>query len=213
MQQGGSQRMFKGLSRQQTVATVIIVAVAIVGWIVAIAYQQQIDGLQDALATAENDRSATADRLTAAQQEVALLTETAARLEEAELALDEYKAAVGSLEGINAQIEDHTTALAALTPVVDAKTAELSALQDKVEALEIQTVVYEAFTAGGPYRFQTSGNVNVRTGPTTDADVLVVLPPGTDVEVFEVVEDGQWYKVGGVGYIFHDLLQPNPEAD
>ncbi len=56
--------MFKGLSRQQTVAAVIIVAVAIVGWIVAITYQQQIDGLQEALATAENDRSATADRLT-----------------------------------------------------------------------------------------------------------------------------------------------------
>ncbi len=104
-----------------------------------------------------------------------------------------------------------TDPLAALTPEVDAKTAELSALQDKVEALEIQTVVYEAFTAGGPYRFQTSGNVNVRTGPTTDADVLVVLPPGTDVEVFEVVEDGQWY--GDVGYIFHDLLKPNLAAD
>ena len=40
--------MFKGLSRQQTVAAVIIVAVAIVGWIVAITYQQQIDGLQEA---------------------------------------------------------------------------------------------------------------------------------------------------------------------
>ena len=100
-----------------------------------------------------------------------------------------------------------TVPLAALTPEVDAKTAELSALQKKVEALEIQTVVYQAFTAGGRYRFQPSGNVTVRTGPTTDADVLVVLPPGTDVE------DGQSYKVGGVGCFFHDPLQPKPAAE
>ncbi len=34
--------------------------------------------------------------------------------------------------------------------------AELFALQEKVEALEVRAVVYDAFTAAGPFRFQTS---------------------------------------------------------
>ena len=204
--------MFKGLSKQQAIAAAIVVVVAIAGWGVAFTYQGQIGGLQDALAAAEADGSAAADRLATAEQELASMRETAARLEEAELALDEYKTSVGSLDGVKAQIEDGNATLAALTPELDARSAELSALQEKVEALAVQAVVYEAFTGGGPQRFQTAGNVNVRTGPNTDADVLVVLPPGTDVEVFEVVEDGKWFKVGGVGYIFHDLLQPNPAA-
>ncbi len=205
--------MLKGLSGQQTTAALIVVAIAIVGWIVAFTYQQQVDGLQQTLTMVADERSATSEQLAEAQGELASLTESVARLEEVDLALDEIKSAVGSLEGVNAQIDDRTATLASLTPELEAKTAELSALQENVEALEVQAVVYDAFTAGGPFRFQTSSTVNVRTGPSTDADVLVVLPPGTEVEVFEAVEDGQWYKIGGVGYIFHELVQPNPSAD
>ncbi len=205
--------MFKGLSKQQSAVGFIIAAVAVVGWIVAFSYQGQIGGLQDALATAETDKSTAAGQLAEAQEQIAMLTEAEMRLGEAELALDEYKAAVGSLDQVKAQLEENMTALAALTPEMDARTEELSALQEKVEALEIQAVAYEVFTQGGPLSFETSSNVNVRTGPSTDSSVLVVLPPGANVEVFEVVEGGEWYKVGGVGYIYRDLLLPTPAAE
>ena len=205
--------MFKGLSKQQSAVGLIIAAVAVVGWIVAFSYQGQIGGLQDALAAAESDKSAAAGQLAEAQEQVARLTEAEMRLGEAELALDEYKAAVGSLDQVKAQLEENMTALDALTPEMEARTEELSALEEKVASLEFKAVAYETFTQGGPLAFQTSSNVNVRTGPSTDSSVLVVLPPGSNVEVFEVVEGGDWYKVGGVGYIYRDLLQPNPEAE
>lgn len=205
--------MLKGLKGGQIIAAAGIVIVALAGWIVVFTNQQQIDELQESLSLVGSERVAATEEIAELKSEVAALTEAAALLEEVELALDSYKTSVGSLEDVNAQIEDLAANLASLTPEFDVKTAELAALTEKVEALEVQAVVYEAFTGGGPLRFQTSGNVNVRTGPSTDSDVLVVLPPGTDVEVFEATEGGEWYKIGGVGYIFHDLVQPNPPAE
>lgn len=205
--------MLKGMNGGQIVAAAVIVIVAAIGWIMVFTNQQQIDELQESLSLVGTERAAATDEIAALKDEVAALAESAARLEEAESALDDYKTSVGSLEDVNAQIDDLAATLASLTPELDVKTAELAELTEKVEALEVQAVVYEAFTGGGPLRFQTSGNVNVRTGPSTDSDVLVVLPPGTDVEVFEAVEGGEWYKIGGVGYIFHDLVQPSPAAE
>ena len=49
--------------------------------------------------------------------------------------------------------------------------------------------------------------------PSTDSYVLVVLPPGHRLQVFEAVEGGQWYWSGGVGYSFHDLVQPKSSAE
>lgn len=205
--------MLKGMNGGQIIAAVVIVIVAIVGWIMVFNGQGQIVELEESLSFANSERAEATDEVAALKSEVAALTEASARLEEVELALDDYKTSVGSLEDVNAEIEELAATLASLTPELDVKSAELAELTEKVEALEVQALVYDAFTGGGPLRFQTSGTVNVRTGPSTDSDVLVVLPAGTDVEVFEAVEGGEWYKIGGVGYIFHTLVQPNPPAE
>ncbi len=42
----------------------------------------------------------------------------------------------------------------------------------------------------------------------TDTDEVAVVPAGKSLQVFEIVKDGTWYKVGGMGYIFHELLEP-----
>jgi hypothetical protein len=51
----------------------------------------------------------------------------------------------------------------------------------------------------------------VRREPSTDAAEVAVVPEGNLVHVMEVVEGGTWYKVGGIGYIFHELLEPASE--
>lgn len=205
--------MFKGLNGLQIITAVVIVVVAIVGWVTVYNNQGQLEELRESLALVSTERAAATDEIAELKTEIETLTEATARLEEAEQALDEYKTAVGSLEGVNREIEDRNATLASMTPELDARSAELEELTAKVEALEVQALVFEAFTGGGPLRFQTSRSVNVRSEPSTDSEVLVVLPEGANVEVFEAVAGGEWYKIGGVGYIFHELIEPNPAAE
>ncbi len=60
-------------------------------------------------------------------------------------------------------------------------------------------------------RYRTTARVNVRAGPSTTAQAVAVIPKGQTLQVFEAVEDGAWYKVGGIGFIFPKLLEPVPE--
>ena len=66
----------------------------------------------------------------------------------------------------------------------------------------------QMFPEGGTLRFKTKARARVRAGPSTDTDEVAVVPAGKTIQVFEIVEDGAWYKVGGMGYIFHELLEP-----
>ena len=59
-----------------------------------------------------------------------------------------------------------------------------------------------------PAAFRTTGRVNFRTDPSTDADVIKLLNPGTAVEMLEHDPDG-WSKVsadGKTGYIKSEYL-------
>ncbi len=40
------------------------------------------------------------------------------------------------------------------------------------------------------------------------------MPAGTRLVTLEVVEDGTWYKVASIGFMFHELLKPvaSPEG-
>ena len=62
--------------------------------------------------------------------------------------------------------------------------------------------------AGGTVQFRTKANARVRAGPSTDTDEVAIVAAGKTVQVLEAVGDGTWYKVGGIGYIFHELLEP-----
>lgn len=60
----------------------------------------------------------------------------------------------------------------------------------------------------GRLQFRTKARARVRAGPSTDTDEVAVVLAGKTIQVLEAVEDGTWYKVGGIGYIFHELLEP-----
>jgi uncharacterized protein YgiM (DUF1202 family) len=94
--------------------------------------------------------------------------------------------------------------LAAVRAAVEKSRAELDQLQKKIDRRE-------RLLGGIAQKYRTTARVNVRSGPSTKAEAIAVIPKGTTLQVFEAVEDGTWYKVGGIGFIFHKLLEPVPE--
>ena len=96
------------------------------------------------------------------------------------------------------------TELAAVRAEVEKSRAELDQLQAKI-------VRHKRLLNGIAQKYRTTARVNVRAGPSTTAEAIAVIPKGRTLQVFEAVEDGAWYKVGGIGFIFHKLLEPVPE--
>ncbi len=96
------------------------------------------------------------------------------------------------------------TELAAVQAEVEKSRAELDRLQAKIGR-------HKRLLDGIARRYRTTARVNVRAGPSTTADAVAVIPKGRTLQVFETVEDGAWYNVGAIGFIFHELLEPVPE--
>ena len=86
--------------------------------------------------------------------------------------------------------------------------SEIEGSQAELEPLRAEVQKQQALLEGSTLQFKTTTRAKVRAGPGTDTDEVAVVPPGKTLQVFEIVEDGTWYKVGGMGYIFHELLEP-----
>jgi hypothetical protein len=109
-----------------------------------------------------------------------------------------------STEASTAESAAPATELAAVRAEVEKSRTELDQLQAKIGRRE-------RLLEGIARKYRTTARVNVRAGPSTTAEAIAVIPKGRTLQVFEAVEDGAWYKVGGIGFIFHKLLEPVPE--
>ncbi len=96
------------------------------------------------------------------------------------------------------------TELASFRAEVENSRAELDQLRAKIGR-------HNRLLEGIARKYRTTARVNVRAGPSTTAEAVAIIPKGRTLQVFEAVEDGAWYKVGGIGFIFHKLLEPVPE--
>ena len=86
--------------------------------------------------------------------------------------------------------------------------SEIEGSQAELETLGAKVRRQQALLEGSMRQFKTKARARVRAGPGTDTDVVAVVSAGNTLQVFEIVEDGTWYKVGVMGYIFHELLEP-----
>ncbi len=203
--------MFGTLSTVQKLVGAVVVIAAVVGWWQALANGQQVAGLADSLSQAEAEKDQLTEELSAAQTE----------LDSARAELSEVTDVAKQLDELTAEITSSEKRLTEVAELVNDGEAKLSGLSENVTAAEAelavlqeQSEVYERLLEGGPNQFLTaSESVNVRAQPSTDSEVLVTLPEDFTVEVFEVVEGGEWFKIGGVGYVFHALLRPSPEGE
>ena len=113
------------------------------------------------------------------------------------------KEATASLVDMARQLESDRGALAALTLKIDAANARLGTL--RAEAKEHQDLVADAAPS-----YRTTTRARVRAAPTTESQEVALMPAGTLVVVLDSVGDGTWYRVGRVGFMHRDLLEPAP---
>ncbi len=107
--------------------------------------------------------------------------------------------ATGSMNDLTAALEAGEARQQSLKSEIEGSEAELETLRARVER-------QRALLEGSMLQFKTNARAKVRAGPGTDTDEVAVVPAGNIIQVFEIVEDGTWYKVGGMGFIFHELL-------
>ena len=207
--------MLENLSSSQKAVGGVVVIAGVVGWIFAFVQIGEIDSLKSELEPARQGLASAKDELAqlqgdleAAQSERSQLqqqVEAAESLEELTAALEAGNADLLSMqseiEGSQAKLEAGNALLTSLQSEIEDSRAELEPLRAEVQR-------QQALLEGSTLQFKTTTRAKVRAGPGTDTDEVAVVPPGKTLQVFEIVEDGTWYKVGGMGYIFHELLEP-----
>jgi len=207
--------MLENLSSSQKAVGGVVVIAGVVGWIFAFVQIGEIDSLKSefeparqGLPSAKDELAQLRGDLEAAQSERSQLqqqVEAAESLEELTAALEAGNADLLSMqseiEGSQAKLEAGNALLTSLQSEIEGSRAELEPLRAEVQR-------QQALLEGSTLQFKTTTRAKVRAGPGTDTDEVAVVPPGKTLQVFEIVEDGTWYKVGGMGYIFHELLEP-----
>ncbi len=186
--------MLENFSSTQKAVGGIVVIAGVVGWIFAFVQIGEIDSLKSELEPARQGLASAKDELAQLQGD----------LEEAQSErsqLQQRAEATKSLEELTAALEAGNAQLLSPQSEIEGSQAELETLRAKVQR-------QQALLEGSMLQFKTNARAKVRAGPGTDTDEVAVVPAGKILQVFEIVEDGTWYKVGGMGFIFHELLEP-----
>jgi hypothetical protein len=169
----------------------LVGVVAVAGWGLALTSMGSTGELEQELRAAKAD-------LSVANVELAKMSSELAATREIQQGLQNANA---SLVEMARQLEADGAELAALTLNIDAAKARLDTL--RAEAKERQDLAVDA--APG---YRTTTRARVRAAPTTESQEVALMPAETPVVVLDSVADGTWYKVGRVGFMHRDLLEP-----
>ncbi len=194
-------------SAQKAVGGVVVIA-GIVGWVFAFVQTGEIGGLKSDLESARQGLASARDELAQLQGDLQAVQG------DLQAAQGDLQAARGERDQLMQRVKA-TESLGQLTAALEAGNAQLSSLKSEIgdsqaelEELRAEVQQQQALLEGSVLQFKTNARARVRAGPGTDTDEVAVVPAGKSLQVFEIVEDGTWYKVGGMGYIFHELLEP-----
>ncbi len=173
----------------------LVGVVAVAGWGLALASMGGSGDLEEKLLAAEADLSVKTAEVTKMSTELAAAREVRQGVQEA----------TASLADMAKQLESDRGELATLTLKIDAAEARLGDL--RAEAKERQDFVADAAPS-----YRTTTKARVRAAPTTESKEVAMVPAGTPVVVLDSVGDGTWYRVGRVGFMHRDLLEPASSA-
>ena len=173
----------------------LVGVVAVAGWGLALASMGGSGDLEEKLLAAEADLSAKTAEVSKMSAELAAAREVQQGVQEA----------TASLADMAKQLESDRGELATLTLKIDAAEARLGDL--RAEAKERQDFVADAAPS-----YRTTTKARVRAAPTTESKEVAMVPAGTPVVVLDSVGDGTWYRVGRVGFMHRDLLEPASSA-
>lgn len=190
--------MSNALSWGKIAAGLIATAAAIVGWSVVILQGTWLDDLERKLAEARQEHAVATSARPQSSKSAPMVQEQPPALE---IQRDE---AMGRIEQPQTELDAKTAELASVRSKIDHSVAQLEQLE---AAVHRQRLLLE----GSARIYRTTTRARIRAGPSTETEEVAVVPQGRTIQVFEIVEDGTWYRVGGMGYIFHQLLEPAAE--
>ncbi len=187
--------VIRSLIRQRIISGVLLV-VAVVGWAFILIALGRVSDLSDSLAPAEADLSKTRADLSKVSEELTAAREDLLRLQEA----------VSNREELIKQVESHQAELVFLRAQINDSKAELDKVHSEVRQRQ------EWLSGTAPTKYVTTTRARVRAEPSTESKELALVAAGVPLQVFEVVKDGMWYKVGSIGFMYHELLEPRPST-
>ena len=177
--------------RRVFVALAVVVAVA--GWAFAFTFLRSADQLEDRLLSAQAELSKSRAELSRTPDEHVALQE----------AQERYRDTVANLAETTKQLEDRGSVLAELTMTIDEAREELARLR-------LEAKRYGETFQGAPQRYLSTTRAKIRAGSSTDTKQIAIVSEGVPISVYERAEGGTWYKVGLIGYMYHELLRPAP---
>ena len=189
--------MGTGRLMARRLAAVFILGLTIFGWVAAFYAVGDTKDVQERLASAEAELveakaalAREADEMSAPRQDLA-----------------ETQAAAGRLETVTAEL---ATAQGRLAEFL----LQIAAAKERLDGLRAEALEQQALLSGTARDYVTTTRAKMRSGPTTSSEELAIVPSGTRLVTLEVVEDGTWYKVASIGFMFHELLKPvsSPEG-
>jgi hypothetical protein len=185
--------LFTLLKDERGMVVGLVGVVAVAGWGLALTSMGGTGELEQELRAAKAE-------LSVANVELAKMSSELAATREVQQGLQDASA---SLVDMARQLESDQAELTALTLKIDAAKARLGTL--RAEAKERQDLAADA--APG---YRTTARARVRAAPTTESQEVALMPAGTPLVVLDSAADGTWYKVGRVGFMHRDLLEPAP---
>lgn len=180
-----------------------MVLAGVAGWVVAFLATQNRDALEHRATQAEQAELSLSAKSKEAKELAALLEsyrrgEKAANLEEA----------IKQLQTSRKELTSVTTKIAPAKEELRELTIDINAARDELEKLRASAKRFEALFTDTRQKYRTTTRARVRAGPGTDFNEVAILPSGITLPGFETSEDGNWQKVGYIGYVHNDLLEP-----
>ena len=178
----------------------IIVLAGAAGWVFAFYATQDRDALDRRATQAELSLSAKSEEA----KELAALVESYKRGEKAA----NLKEVMKQLQTSRKELASATAKIAPVKEELRELTTKINAAGDELDKLRASAKQFEALFSGARQKYRTTTRARVRAGPGTDFNEVAILPSGITLPSFETAEDGNWQKVGYIGYVHNDLLEP-----
>ncbi len=169
----------------------LVGVVAVAGWGLALTSMGSTGELEQELRAVKADLSVANVELSKMSSELAATREVQQGFQDAN----------ASLIDMSRQLEADRAEFADLTRKIGAAKARLGKL--RAEAKKRQDL-----SADAALGYRTTTRARVRAAPTTESQEVALMPAGTPLVVLDSVADGTWYKVGRVGFMHRDLLEP-----
>ena len=207
--------MFENFTSSQKAVGGGVVIAGIVGWIFAFVQIGEVTSLKNEIGPALQSLASANDNLVQLQGDLDEAQSDRNQLQQQVDAAATLEMLTAELEAGSADLQTLQSEIEGAQVELETGSAELQTLQSEIEGaqaesqpLRVEVQRQQALLDGSTLQFKTTERAKVRAGPGTDTDEVAVVPAGKTLSVFEIAEGGTWYKVGGMGYIYHELLEP-----